>query len=49
MDEIAPESALWYWAPVAVVLNGISLVIDVLDVARFLREEREPRLVLKRN
>jgi hypothetical protein len=48
LEAIAPGSALWYWAVTVIVLNSISLVIDVVDVVRFVRGERAPVLELKR-
>lgn len=49
LEAIAPGSALWYWAVTVMVLNSISLVIDMVDVLRFVRGERAPVLVLKRD
>lgn len=45
LDDNAP-AALRYWAFAVIVLNSLSLVIDVVDVARYLLGEREPHLVL---
>ena len=46
LEEFAPGSPLWYWAIAVVGLNSISLIIDVVDVARFIRGERAPTLKL---
>ena len=43
---IAPGGALWYWAVVVIVIDSLSLVIDVVDVLRFLMGERAPHLAL---
>ena len=48
LEGIAPGGALWVWAVVVIVMNSLSLVIDVVDVLRFLRGERAPQLVLNR-
>ncbi|MCH8882475.1 MAG: hypothetical protein IIA41_03135 [SAR324 cluster bacterium] len=40
--EAAGAFALWLWA--LIVLNGISLVIDTVEVVRFLRGDRAPTL-----
>ena len=48
LEGIAHGSALWYWTTVVIVINCLSLVIDVVDVMRFLRGERAPQLALNR-
>jgi hypothetical protein len=41
------ESALGMWILSVVVLDGISLIIDFIDVGRYFLGEREPSFVLK--
>ena len=41
------DSALYYWVIVLMVMNTISLVIDTIDVVRYLRGERQPHYTWK--
>ena len=36
-----------YWVLAVIILNSLSLIIDAVDVVRYLRGEREPHLKLK--
>ena len=47
LEAAAPQSALRYWVVAVIAMNSLSLLIDVMDVLRFARGEREPVLVLK--
>ncbi len=38
-----------YWIVALMVLNTLSLIIDVVDVARYLKGERDPQLSLTSN
>ena len=40
------SSILAYWVLVVIVLNSLSLVIDVVDVIRYVKGEREPHFSL---
>ena len=40
------QSAFDYWVLSVILLNGLSLVIDATDVARWLRGERAPTITL---
>jgi hypothetical protein len=42
LTEVGLTSAFGYWIAAVVVIDGISLVIDAADVARYLRGERSP-------
>lgn len=42
LAEVGLTSAFGYWLAAVVVVDGVSLVIDVVDVARYLRGERAP-------
>ena len=35
-----------YWLVAVIVLDGLSLIIDVTDVARYMKGERAPQLTL---
>jgi hypothetical protein len=43
-DVLRPEGAFGWWVSAVVVLNGLSLVIDVTDVARYLMGDRAPQV-----
>lgn len=42
LDSIQSEGSLSNWMIIIIVLNGISLVIDVIDVIRYARGDRLP-------
>lgn len=44
LDEISPRSPFGYWVAAVIILNSISLLIDVTDVVRYMRGERTPHL-----
>ncbi|MFQ5526074.1 MAG: hypothetical protein ACE5GX_07395 [Thermoanaerobaculia bacterium] len=46
LGEIGLDGLLGLWLATVVAVNGISLVIDIVDVVRFLGGEREPGYVL---
>jgi hypothetical protein len=46
VDFAAPNSGLETWILTVIVLNGLSLVIDAVDVARYFRGERQPTVTL---
>jgi len=37
-----PESPFLYWLTVVVIVDSLSLVLDITDVLRYLRGERDP-------
>jgi len=41
LGQIPPDDVFGMWIRVLMVLNALSLVIDVIDVARFVKGERE--------
>ncbi len=43
------DSTFEYWLLIVIVLNTISLVIDSVDVVRYIKGERAPYYTLKRN
>lgn len=44
LAEVGLTSTFGYWLAAVVVVDGVSLVIDTVDVARYLRGEREPNV-----
>jgi len=42
LDEIQTEGGMHRWVVALFVLNGLSLVLDLLDVARYARGDRGP-------
>ena len=44
MDGFPPTDLLGLWIGAVVILDGISLIIDVADVARYLAGDRAPHL-----
>lgn len=47
LDSVSDESWLHCWVLAVIILCGMSLVIGLIDVLRYLRGEREPTIVLK--
>ncbi len=41
-DQVEPGKLFEYWMIAVVALNGISLIIDAIDVLRYARGDREP-------
>ena len=46
VDFAIPDTGLETWILTVIVLNGLSLVIDTVDVVRYLRGERQPTVTL---
>lgn len=46
LDQIEMSSAFGYWVLAVMVLDSVSLFIDVTDVLRYIRGERTPHLTL---
>lgn len=44
LDQLEPGTALVYWLLGVIAINSISLVIDGIDVFRYMRGEREPTI-----
>lgn len=42
LDAIRAEPAFYYWVLVLFAINGISLVIDVIDVVKYVAGDRTP-------
>ncbi len=45
LDQVGLDSPLGYWIAAVIVVDGISLVIDAVDVFRYLRGDRKPYLL----
>ena len=46
VDFAIPDTGLEAWVLTVITLNGLSLVIDAVDVVRYLRGERQPTVTL---
>jgi hypothetical protein len=44
LDELPPSGPFGYWVAAVMILNSISLLIDVTDVVRYMRGDRTPHL-----
>ena len=42
LDHIPADDFFGMWVRVLIVINGISLIIDAIDVVRYLKGERQP-------
>jgi hypothetical protein len=46
LDGLSDQSVFVSWLVVLMVFNGLSLTIDVVDVVKYLRGDREPTVTL---
>ena len=46
LDQVGPGDPLGYWIIAVMILNGISLILDAIDVVRYLKGERQPYLTI---
>ena len=44
LDEFPPSGPFGYWVAAVMILNSMSLLIDVTDVVRYVRGDRTPHL-----
>ncbi len=44
LDELPPSGPFGYWVAAVMILNSMSLLVDVTDVVRYMRGERTPHL-----
>ncbi len=42
LDQVEPGDPFGYWITAVIILDGISLIIDAIDVLRYLEGERQP-------
>ena len=45
-ESVQPDEWLSYWVISVIALNGLSLIIDVIDVVRYLRGDRQPTITI---
>ncbi len=46
LGQLEVNNPFAYWLVAVIVLDGLSLIIDVTDVARYIKGERAPQLTL---
>ncbi len=46
LGQLEVNNLFAYWLVAVIVLDGLSLIIDVTDVARYMKGERAPQLTL---
>ncbi len=46
LDQVEPGDPLKYWIIAVVIMNSISLIIDAIDVVRYLKGERQPYITV---
>jgi hypothetical protein len=42
LDQVGPGEPIGYWITAVIILDSISLIIDGIDVLRYLKGERQP-------
>ena len=42
LDQVGPGDPIGYWMIAVVIADGISVIIDAIDVLRYLKGERQP-------
>ncbi len=46
LDQVGPGNMIGYWMIAVVALNGISLIIDAIDVVRYVAGDRKPYITV---
>lgn len=46
LDRVEPGEAIGYWMIAVMAVNGISLIVDAVDVVRYAAGDRKPYLTL---
>ncbi len=46
LDQVGPGDLLGYWMIAVVAVNGIALIIDAIDVLRYVRGDRKPTVTV---
>ncbi len=46
LDHVEPGNLIGYWMIAVVALNGISLIIDAIDVVRYVTGDRKPTVTV---
>ena len=46
LDQVEPGDPFGYWITAVIILDGISLIIDAIDVLRYLKGDRQPYITV---
>ena len=46
LDQVEPGNLIGYWMIAVVVLNGIALILDAIDVTRYVTGDRQPYVTI---
>ncbi len=46
LDQVGPGEPFVYWIIAAMIIDSISLIIDAIDVLRYLKGERQPYIIV---
>ncbi len=46
LDQVEPSNLIGYWIIAVVALNSISLILDAIDVVRYVTGDRKPYLMV---
>ncbi len=46
LDQVGPGDSLGYWIIAVMIMDSISLIIDAIDVLRYLKGERQPYITV---
>ena len=46
LDQVEPGNLIGYWITAVIILDSISLIIDGIDVLRYLKGERQPYITV---
>ena len=46
LDQVGPGEPIGYWITAVIILDSISLIIDGIDVLRYLKGERQPYIIV---
>ena len=46
LDQVGPGEPIGYWITAVIILDSVSLIIDGIDVLRYLKGERQPHITV---
>jgi len=46
LDQVGPGEPIGYWITAVIILDSVSLIIDGIDVLRYLKGERQPYIIV---
>ena len=46
LDQVGPGEPIGYWITAVIILDSVSLIIDGIDVLRYLKGERQPYITV---